>query len=188
MAHAQLRFPPKTYFGLLARVSTRDGSISNGTCPTYGLRFSGYFPKASSPRLPYDTGMGRFNHVIPDLYDHHIVDAGKQPQFFVLLSFLVTFLVVRLIAHTIRSGHGIRFVRNVKAGSTHIHHLVPGIILLLVSGYLGVAVDQSRREIVAILFGIGAALTLDEFALWLHLRDVYWEREGRTSVDAVIAT
>ena len=132
--------------------------------------------------------MHRLTHVIPDLYDHHIIDAGKQPQFLVLVAFLATFLAARLVAHTIRSGHGIRFVRNVKAGSTHIHHLVPGIILLLVAGYLGVAVDQSRRDIVAILFGIGAALTLDEFALWLHLRDVYWEREGRTSVDAVLIT
>jgi len=132
--------------------------------------------------------MSRFFHILPNLYDHHIVDTGRQPQFFVLLSFLATFLVVRTIAHTIRSGRGIRFVRNMQAGQTHIHHLVPGIILLLVAGYLGVAIDRSRIEIVAVLFGIGAALTLDEFALWLHLRDVYWEREGRTSVDAVIVT
>ncbi len=127
-------------------------------------------------------------HRLPELYEHHIIEAGKQPQFFVLLSFLATFLVARLVAHTIRSGHGIRFVRDVRAGGMHIHHLVPGILLLLVAGYLGVAIDQSRREIVAILFGIGAALTLDEFALWLHLRDVYWEREGRRSVDAVLIT
>ncbi len=132
--------------------------------------------------------MGRVFRMLPDLYDHHIIDAGKQPQFLVLVAFLATFLAARLVAHTIRSGHGIRLVRNVRAGQTHIHHLVPGIILLLVAGYLGVAIDRSRLDIVAILFGIGAALTLDEFALWLHLRDVYWEREGRTSVDAVLIT
>ena len=125
---------------------------------------------------------------LPELYEHHIIEAGKQPQLFVLLSFLATFLVARLVAHTIRTRRGIRFVTNLKAGQTHIHHLVPGIILLLVSGYLGVAVDRSRLEIVAVLFGIGAALTLDEFALWLHLRDVYWEREGRRSIDAVLIT
>ncbi len=127
-------------------------------------------------------------HRLPELYEHHIIEAGKQPQFFVLLSFLATFLVARLVAHTIRTGGGIRFVRNLRAGQTHIHHLVPGILLLLVSGYLGVAIDRSRLEIVAILFGVGAALTLDEFALWLHLRDVYWEREGRRSIDAVLIT
>jgi len=125
-------------------------------------------------------------HVIPDLYDHHIIDAGKQPRFLVLVAFLATFLAARLVAHTIRTGRGIRFVRNVTAGQTHVHHLVPGIILLLVAGYLGIAIDRSRLEIVAVLFGVGAALTLDEFALWLHLRDVYWEREGRRSIDAVL--
>jgi hypothetical protein len=149
---------------------------------------SGYPLTARPPRLPYDTRMHRLFHVVPNLYDHHIVDTGREPQFFVLLSFLLTFVVVRTIAHTIRSGRTIHLVRNVKAGQTHIHHLVPGIILLLVAGYLGVAIDRSRLDIVAIVFGIGAALTLDEFALWLHLRDVYWEREGRTSVDAVIVT
>ncbi len=127
-------------------------------------------------------------HMLPELYEHHIIEAGKQPQFFVLLSFLATFLVARLVAHIIRSGRGFRFVRDVRAGGTHIHHLVPGILLLLIAGYLGVAIDRSRLEIVAVLFGIGAALTLDEFALWLHLRDVYWEREGRRSIDAVLIT
>jgi hypothetical protein len=126
-----------------------------------------------------------FFNVLPDLYHRHIVAAGKQPQFFVLLSFLTTFVVTRALTYAMRSGR-LRFIRSVKARGTHIHHLVPGILLLLVAGYLGVAVDRSRLEIVAILFGIGAALTLDEFALWLHLRDVYWEREGRRSIDAVI--
>jgi hypothetical protein len=129
--------------------------------------------------------MSHFFDVLPELYHRHIVDAGKQPQFFVLLAFLTTFVIVRIVTYTMRSGR-IRIIRSVRAGDTHIHHLVPGILLLLVSGYLGVAVDRSRLEIVAIIFGIGAALTLDEFALWLHLRDVYWEREGRRSIDAVI--
>jgi hypothetical protein len=128
-----------------------------------------------------------FFHVLPDLYDRHIVATGKQPQFFVLLSFLTTFVAARGLTYAMRSGR-IRFVRSVRARGTHIHHLVPGILLLLVAGYLGVAIDRSRIEIVAIIFGIGAALTLDEFALWLHLRDVYWEREGRRSIDVVIIT
>ena len=67
-------------------------------------------------------------------------------------------------------------------------HLFQGIVLLLLAGYLGVAIDRSRIEVVAVILGIGAALTLDEFALWLNLRDVYWAREGRLSVDAVIIT
>ena len=118
-------------------------------------------------------------------YHHRIVDAGKEQAFWILASFLVTFLVVRLITHTIRSGRGPW--RNVTVGKTHIHHMVPGILLVLVTGYLSNAISfRSGRTTVAVFFGVGAALTLDEFALWLHLRDVYWQREGRRSIDIVI--
>ena len=73
-------------------------------------------------------------------------------------------------------------------GGTHIHHLVWGILALMVFGYLGIAVEPPSpwMEIVAILFGIGMGLTLDEFALWLNLEDVYWEEKGRQSIDAVV--
>jgi len=126
---------------------------------------------------------------VRDAYQHEIIDADKQPQFFMLVSFLVTFATVRFITHAIRAGRYKRVFRNVSAGGTHFHHLVPGILLLLVSGYLGIGLAPDyHREPHAILFGIGAALTLDEFALWLHLKDVYWAREGRQSVDAVIVT
>jgi hypothetical protein len=76
----------------------------------------------------------------------------------------------------------------VSVGGTHVHHLVWGILLMLVVGYSAIAFepDSPWRELLAVLFGIGAGLTLDEFALWLHLRDVYWEQEGRSSIDAVI--
>jgi hypothetical protein len=77
---------------------------------------------------------------------------------------------------------------NVEVGGTHIHHLVWGILLLLIVGYVGVTVapDSPWHEILAVLFGVGAGLTLDEFALWLNLKDVYWSEQGRRSVDAVI--
>jgi len=134
--------------------------------------------------------MGWFGELttgVGNAYRHEIVDADKQPQFFMLLSFLVTFATVRFITHSIRAGRYKRVFRNVSAGGTHFHHLVPGIVLLLVSGYLGIGLAPDyHREPHAILFGIGAALTLDEFALWLHLKDVYWARQGRQSVDAVI--
>ena len=76
-----------------------------------------------------------------------------------------------------------------KAG-THIHHLVWGILLLMVMGYLGIAtaIPDPWFELVAIGFGIGIGLTLDEFALWLNLEDVYWKEKGRESIDAVVVT
>jgi hypothetical protein len=72
-------------------------------------------------------------------------------------------------------------------GGLHVHHLVFGIVLLLVTGFvLALAPGTPWLEIVAAGFGIGAGLTLDEYALWLHLEDVYWAEEGRRSVDAVV--
>jgi hypothetical protein len=76
-------------------------------------------------------------------------------------------------------------------GGTHVHHLVWGILLLLAVGYLWLVQPPAGGDtawfgrLTALLYGAGAALTLDEFALWLMLRDVYWEREGRASIDAV---
>jgi hypothetical protein len=78
---------------------------------------------------------------------------------------------------------------SVTTGSgLHLHHLVWGIVLLLVAGFLGFALPSSSpgTEILAALFGVGAGLTLDEFALWVHLEDVYWTQEGRSSFDAIV--
>jgi hypothetical protein len=133
-------------------------------------------------------GIDRFTHDIAAAYDRHIEAADKEAQFLILVAFLVTFAIVRFITHAIRRG---RFgLKNIQtSGGLHIHHLVPGIILLLVSGYLGIGLgDRLPLEPIALLFGIGAALTLDEFALWLHLEDVYWAKQGRDSIDAVIIT
>lgn len=130
--------------------------------------------------------MARFIDAISAHYQHAIVETGKQPQFILFVSFLATFLAVRAITHAIRAGRGWVF-RDIRHGETHIHHLVWGILLLLITGYLGFAFDpQTAREPLAALFGIGAALTLDEFALWLHLEDVYWTEKGRRSIDVVI--
>ena len=74
------------------------------------------------------------------------------------------------------------------AGDIHVHHLVVGIIFILTSGWAALALDPGAPwvEILGIFFGVGSALTLDEFALWLYLKDVYWMEEGRASIDAVI--
>lgn len=122
------------------------------------------------------------------LYQHHIVETDKQSQMLVLVSFVVTFTLVRMITHAIRDDRFRHVFRNVQTpGGLHLHHLVIGILLLLVTGYVGIGVDPDRNKgVLAVLFGIGAALTLDEFALWLRLKDVYWTRQGRASIDAVV--
>ncbi len=104
-------------------------------------------------------------------------------HFLVLLSFLLTFGLVRLITNLQLRG----YLPN-QDGPVHIHHLVFGIFLLLISGYAGISFWHyaKARHWVAVFFGIGAALTLDEFALWLFLDDVYWAKEGRASIDAVL--
>lgn len=124
---------------------------------------------------------------VGSLYERAIVDTGKEPEFLFFVSFVVMFSFIRTSAHLIRAQVS-WWPGNVQVGGTHVHHLVWGIILLLVVGYAGVAIapDSPWKQIVAVLFGVGAGLTLDEFALWLTLRDVYWESEGRRSIDAVI--
>jgi hypothetical protein len=124
---------------------------------------------------------------IADAYRHGIVDTGREAQFFFFLAFLLSFGFIRTSAHMIRAQVS-WWPGNVEVGGTHIHHLVWGILLLLIFGYVGVAIHPSDpwRDIVAVFFGIGTGLTLDEFALWLNLKDVYWSQQGRRSIDAVI--
>jgi hypothetical protein len=101
-------------------------------------------------------------------------------------AYLLTFLITRFVTRAIRTGRGP--FHDASVGGVHLHHEVYGIFLLLGTGtaLLTYAPTGAWRSVVAVLFGVGAALTLDEFALWLHLEDVYWSREGRSSIDAVL--
>ncbi len=119
-------------------------------------------------------------------YIRIIVDSGRQPLLLAFVAFILTFLVTRIVVRLIRAGRGP--FRNVTAGSVHIHHVVPGIVLVLVGGLLGLGAYPKGfwENIAGLLFGAGAALVLDEFALILHLDDVYWKSEGRKSADAVM--
>jgi heme/copper-type cytochrome/quinol oxidase subunit 4 len=125
------------------------------------------------------------------------IPPGRVPLMWCLIAFLLTFFVTRTIVRYIRA-HADSDApkkwwqpRNMGHGTTHIHHVVIGVILVMISGLTMVtlAVDGGVPEFTAaaIIFGIGSALVLDEFALILHLQDVYWSEDGRTSVDAVFA-
>src|SRR6266851_3938390 len=123
-----------------------------------------------------------------ELYTFHFQNERRERLFLASVGFLLTFGIVRGITHLIRAGVGP--FNNVTSGGLHIHHLVWGILLLLLVGYvwlLEIGVGSSWvASLSAVAFGVGAALALDEFALWLNLRDVYWEQQGRQSIDAVL--
>lgn len=112
-----------------------------------------------------------------------IRQARRITQFLILVSFLITFILTRIVTHLQKAE-----IFPIQQHEPYVHHLVPGIFLLLISGYIGLSFwsNAGVRRYMAILFGIGAALTIDEFALWLYLKDVYWEKQGRDSIDAAI--
>lgn len=123
------------------------------------------------------------------LYCKHFEDRRKERQLLSTGAFFVTFAAVRAITHAIRAERGP--FRNITPGGRHIHHMTFGITGLLTVGYLWlleIGIDERRRasRLTSIAYGSGAALTLDEFALWLNLADDYWNSEGRESIDAVV--
>jgi hypothetical protein len=142
-------------------------------------------------RLERADAARRRNQRFRALYLFHM-DARRERMFLSSLAFFLTFGIVRAITHAIRLDVGP--FHNVSSGGVHVHHLVWGILLLLGVGYLwllqvgtgetGKAIWLSRTT--SVLFGVAAALTLDEFALWLNLADVYFARQGRESIDAVL--
>ncbi|MFE7121932.1 hypothetical protein ACFU99_41525 [Streptomyces sp. NPDC057654] len=121
-------------------------------------------------------------------WSRNIVEPGKLPLLLALASFVLTFLVTRVITRLIRAGKGP--FRNIRPGGLHIHHVVPGIVLMVVGGFGAVAGGRQGfgTSVTAVLFGAGAGLVLDEFALVLHLDDVYWSEQGRKSVEVVVLT
>jgi len=114
--------------------------------------------------------------------------AARTVALWLLAGFLGSFIFIRTSARLMRSPKVPWWPGSVTSGDLHIHHLVWGIILLLLCGFLGFATTPITpwTQILAVLFGIGAGFTLDEFALWLRLEDVYWAEQGRQSVQAVM--
>jgi hypothetical protein len=135
--------------------------------------------------LLHGTGLGTLVH-------DRIPDRPRRRLFVATVSFFLTFGGVRGVVYCIT--HQIPPFHFVIMHGRHVHHLVFGIVILLAVGYawlaeIGVGAGASSllaSRLLSILYGVGAALTLDEFALWLNLRDVYWSAEGRASIDAVV--
>jgi hypothetical protein len=128
---------------------------------------------------------------ISGLYHRHLQDPRRERGFLTALGFTTAFAIARGITHAIKDGVGP--FGNLSAGGTHIHHSTFGIFGLIGVGYAwtyqqGVGFDPERRwgsRVSSTAYGVAAALTLDEFALWLDLEDDYWNQRGRKSIDAV---
>jgi hypothetical protein len=134
--------------------------------------------------------LGWLGKRLQGLYRFHFEDARRERMFLSSLGFGAGAATTRVITHMIH--HRIGPFRNVSVKGQHIHHLVPGILTLIGTGYAWLLIaddaEKSRRDhrLTSLGYGLGSALTLDEFALWLSLSDVYWEHDGRKSVEAVM--
>ena len=127
--------------------------------------------------------------VFSDFWNHQLVEHDRQYLFLVLVGFIGSFGFIRLSTRLMRSPRVPWWPGSIVSdGGVHLHHLVFGIILMIAAGSISFAgfATSPIYEICAVVFGIGAGLTVDEFALWVYLDDVYWAKEGRASVDAMV--
>src|SRR5664279_3166463 len=127
--------------------------------------------------------------ILADFWNDQILADEKQGLFLVLVGFILSFAFIRMSTRLMRSPKVPWWPGSVVSDSgVHLHHLVFGIVTMMIAGTLGFAAhgDSPYAEICGFFFGVGAGLTIDEFALWVHLEDVYWAKEGRSSIDATV--
>lgn len=127
-------------------------------------------------------------HVAADAVGAGWLDDTRSAMAGFLVGLLATFLFVRINTRLIRAQVSWWFHDIESEGGTHVHHMVIGVVLMVTVGVclIALAPEDLLAQALALLFGVGVALTLDEFALILNLQDVYWRKEGRLSVDAVV--
>jgi hypothetical protein len=133
--------------------------------------------------------MTPFASILTDFWNDQILADQKQGLFLVLVGFLLSFGFIRMSTRLMRSPRVPWWPGSVVSESgVHLHHLVFGIVTMMIAGAAGFAAfgNSPWTEICAFAFGIGAGLTIDEFALWVYLDDVYWAEEGRSSIDATV--
>jgi hypothetical protein len=135
------------------------------------------------------TGYQLAASIFSDFWNDQLVANDRQWLFLVLLGLMLSFGFIRMSTRLMRSPRVPWWPGSVVSDSgVHVHHLVFGIVLMMLAGtisFAGFAVSPIY-EICAFLFGVGIGLTIDEFALWVRLEDVYWAKEGRASVDAAV--
>jgi lysyl-tRNA synthetase class 2 len=135
--------------------------------------------------------MGVEASIFSEFWRDQIESNGQEAIFLVLVGFLLSFGFIRMSTRLMRSPKVPWWPGSiVSEGGLHVHHHVFGIVLMMAAGAVGFAVngDGTVFNLCGLAFGVGIGLTIDEFALWLHLEDVYWSEEGRRSIDATVLT
>ena len=125
---------------------------------------------------------------LSDFWNDQLVEHDKQWVFLVLLGLVGSFGFIRMSTRLMRSPRVPWWPGSVETGGVHVHHLVFGIFLMMLAGTISFSsfATDPIYSLCAVAFGIGMGLTIDEFALWLYLDDVYWKEQGRSSVDAAV--
>ncbi len=135
--------------------------------------------------------MGIGASIFSDFWHDQIQSNDSEAIFLVLVGFLLSFAFIRLSTRLMRSPKVPWWPGSiVSEGGLHVHHHVFGIVLMMIAGAVAFAIDGNNWvfNLCGLAFGVGIGLTIDEFALWLHLEDVYWSEEGRRSIDATVLT
>ena len=134
------------------------------------------------PEKPADlVKPSRVARALKAVYHELVTNQTKEVTFWVLLAFLPTFIGTRALVYFAPQLF-------VNVGGTHVHHLTWGIILLALTGWLALLIEEPRwRPRIAALYGIGLALAFDEFGMWLHLQDNYWVRQSYDAVLVILA-
>lgn len=130
---------------------------------------------------------------VSEMFHQHVRDRPRRRLFLASVGFFLTLAVARSMAYA--AGHNIGPFHYIYIRGTHVHHMVWGMLLLLVVGFcwlieVGTGTKASSlfaSRLMSLLYGVGAALSLDEFALWLNLEEsIYWTRQGRASLEAIL--
>jgi hypothetical protein len=127
--------------------------------------------------------------IFSDFWNDQLVGEGKDGLFLVFVGFILSFAFIRISTRIQRSPRVSWWPGSVVSESgVHVHHLAFGIVAMMISGAVGFTAlgSEPLTDICAFAFGIGMGLTIDEFALWIYLEDVYWAEEGRSSIDATV--
>jgi hypothetical protein len=122
-------------------------------------------------------------------WNDQIVSEGKEGLFLVFVGFILSFSFIRMSTRLMRSPKVPWWPGSIVSdGGVHVHHLAFGIVAMMIAGAVGFSAigEQPYTDICAFVFGVGMGLTIDEFALWIYLDDVYWAEEGRSSIDATV--